>query len=277
MRNHFNLIVQRKKGFSLIQVIVVAGLMGFLALVFAKMATNSKRAQTGVQNSLDFDVMRSSVQQVISNPGLCADAFFAANGTARARLNPASPPPNNQQLHSIKIGSASTGYQTIVAKNQKMGGGLVIEKLEFQNVTTSAPNNYQAFLYIEGKRVSGGLGGEVISNRANRPLLSITTNASNQIVSCNSSQGNVRFHVCRNNGTAVSGSNAVCAAARTPAGSPARGGAGTATVRAVSCIANYANARVAGSLYWDSGMWRSQMWTHSESCIDSTIWVQELL
>jgi hypothetical protein len=179
LKDSTNRVIRNKRGFSIVGVLVAATLMGLIAIGFSTMMTNSKKAQTGVQNSIDFDIMRASVMQVLANSDLCKDAFFARNGTRRAKLNPASPPPVNQQLHSIKVGPS-----TVVAKNQKLGGGLEITKLEFQQVTGTAPN-YQAFLYIEGKRATGGLGGEIISNHLNRPFLSITTNPrNNNIISC---------------------------------------------------------------------------------------------
>jgi hypothetical protein len=183
LKDSTNRVIRNKRGFSIVGVLVAATLMGLIAIGFSTMMTNSKKAQTGVQNSIDFDIMRASVMQVLANSDLCKDAFFARNGTSRAKLNPASPPPVNQQLHSIKVGPS-----TVVAKNQKLGGGLEITKLEFQQVTGTAPN-YQAFLYIEGSRSTGGFGGTQISNASNRPLVSLRTNSRDAIVGCKKSSG----------------------------------------------------------------------------------------
>lgn len=120
-----------ENGFSLIGVLVAAGIIGFLALSFSDMLLNSKRGQMSVENSIDFDVLRSSIQVVLNNSPLCAIAF-KNNDTPQGLVQfmvPTSGIPANKKLHSIFMGSSKIAEVGMI-----LGGGLKIDKLELDYI-----------------------------------------------------------------------------------------------------------------------------------------------
>jgi hypothetical protein len=93
--------------------------------------------------------------------------------------------------------------------------------------------------------------------------------------------GSGSISICRNDGTAVSGSATACSDARSTYGE------GTSQYRAINCLArhlptypapSYSNAVMSGSLYYDSGTasWRTQDFSATIACIDGTIMVMQL-
>ncbi len=176
-------------GFSLVGVLVAAGIMGFLALVFSQIITNSQKGQKSVENSIDFDILRSSIQLVLNKPSLCGAAFKNSDATDPiARFHPTSSIPTDKKLHSIFMGSSK-----IAEVGMKLGGGLEITKLDLEYIPPPAPpapppppNSYEVNLIVEASKASGSYGGSKLSNASNPFRFSIQTNPSDEIVGCNS-------------------------------------------------------------------------------------------
>ncbi len=172
-----------KNGFSIISVLVAAGLLGILALVFSKMIMNSQKGQKNVENSLDFDVLRSSIALVINNPSHCAVAFknsVSPSPTAAQFPNP-SGVDANKKLESIVLGAS-----TIAKVGMNLGGGLKIDKLELQDISpVSTPNKFEVALIVEATKASESYGAPKLSNASNPFRFSISTNPStSEIIGC---------------------------------------------------------------------------------------------
>lgn len=170
-------------GFSLVGVLVASVIVGLLSVFFATMLSNSKKGQTGVQNSIDFDVLRSSIALVLKNPVSCAVAFKDAGTPAGAAhfKNPPSSVSVSKRLNSIVLGTT-----TIAKVGMNLGGGLKINKLELRYVSGAAPNFLVALL-VEATKVSGSFGSQVLNNTANPFYLKIKTSG-NAIVGCDTTE-----------------------------------------------------------------------------------------
>ncbi len=175
-------------GFSLVGVLVAAGIMGFLAVVFSQMISNSQKGQKSVENSIDFDILRSSIQLVLNKPSLCGAAFKNSDTTDPiARFHPTTSIPTDKKLHSIFMGSSK-----IAEVGMNLGGGLTITKLELEFIPPPLPpapppppNNYEVNLIVEASKASGAYGGYKLSNASNPFRFSIQTSSSDEIVGCN--------------------------------------------------------------------------------------------
>jgi hypothetical protein len=154
-------------GFSIVQALVGAVILGFLAVAFSQLISNALKGQKNVQNAVDFDILKSNLNLTL-NPRSCVGNFFIGTGstpitvTLPAGKNWGNLPPNTnlfatpQSVVVIKQGSSEQGSSEIVKLNQVIGGNLKITKLEFivanyagnQSYTdpvTSVTTNYKAF------------------------------------------------------------------------------------------------------------------------------------
>lgn len=89
-------------------------------------------------------------------------------------------------------------------------------------------------------------------------------------LSGNSLSGTSAFSLCNNDGTAVKGSDAACAAAQTD------GGTGTSQYSAISCQSSLSNVGTLGTLVYDwssSGVWQGVLSGSYYACVDGTILV----
>ncbi len=164
-------------GFSLVAVLIATALLGFLAIGFSKLIINSQKGQKGVQNSVDFDSLKTSVQQVLLKPDLCSRAFRDSAGNI-ASFDSAT---GSTLLEEIRIDTGIAGSATVVKKDQLYAGGLTVKKLELRypsGITGPiAPDEHFVELIIEAERSTGGLGGSIISNAQSSLKFVINTSA----------------------------------------------------------------------------------------------------
>ncbi len=194
MNSEFSVLIlpfmKNNRGFSIVAVLVAAGIMGFLALVFSKMILNSKKGQKSVENSLDFDVLKTTTKMILNKKSLCDNAF-RSSGTA-ATFNPTLLPQSN--FNEIRLGT-----QIVASPSMTLGGGLVIDKLELSQVSGTVPDTitipsktiYPVELVISALKKTSGVGGSTLSNKFNpfRFLIqvdydSIALTGSRQIEAC---------------------------------------------------------------------------------------------
>ncbi len=160
--------------------------MAGLAVTVMQMIDNSQKAQKNVQNSLDFDVLKSSIKQVLDKADKCATGLKNAANTSMAKFNPTSAPNSTESLGAIVMGTH------VVAKvGDNLGGGLKLTKLELISTDTSPPSpdasgnsTHNVKLIIEAQKTSGSIGGLTLTNANNPFLFSLKTDSSNQITAC---------------------------------------------------------------------------------------------
>ncbi len=151
-----------KKGFSIIEGIVAMVILGLVSYAFVQFLGDAVRGQKHVQNAVDFDILKTSLNLVF-NSRACDNALrIDATGNAVQITLPAGTtwatlaPGTNVvttpiQLHEIKLGTSA-----LITKNQALGGGLTTSALEITNAVYDGtqsisdaggpPINYHAFI-----------------------------------------------------------------------------------------------------------------------------------
>jgi len=176
----------KRGGFSIVMVLVAVALLGLLALGFSEMIGGALKGQKNVQNAVDFDVLKTSINMVLSTKA-CDGAFKDAAGH-NVQLNfPASlslTPPNNNIIApgtGVAIQKINQGNTVIAENDASMGGGMKISKLEFVDAiydgdqTLGIPAvSYKAFvatLNVETQKAAGAYGKQNLSQKFSVRLL----------------------------------------------------------------------------------------------------------
>lgn len=180
-------------GFSLVSVMVAAVLVGFLSIALMKLLSNSRSGQQTVENSVEFSVLKSSIQHVLTNPDLCATAFVDATSTPLNYFNDTGPYPTTalQVIPKIRVGDTATS-PTVAEVGKRLGGGLTITSMGFRQLanprTVGTQFVYEVALEITATKGADAYGGRTLSNANNPFILSIFTNNSTDLIeSCSAS------------------------------------------------------------------------------------------
>ncbi len=80
-------ILQNNKGISLVQVIIVAGLLGGLSLVFMQLTSNINFTQTAITGQADEIELKSLIRTILNDSRYCR-VSFAGNGPIGSPTNP---------------------------------------------------------------------------------------------------------------------------------------------------------------------------------------------
>jgi len=152
-------------------------LLAILGAISAKMLSNANKGQAAVQNSVDFDVLITSLTNVVLKTDLCGVALRSNVGVAK--FHPTNTIDSDEQLSSIAIGTTS-----IATLGQNLGGGLSISDLKLQHISGTGPEYFVELIVEVTKNGVANYGGAKLSNQSNPLRFSINTNASSEIISC---------------------------------------------------------------------------------------------
>lgn len=107
----------KHSGFSIIEIMVVAGLMSIVGLAITSVITNSGKSQKKLEQKDTQTGIASYVRSILTNPALCAAAFCegpnavtcAANSLTGLPISAALPAgqPLAKQIFAIQVGGAS--------------------------------------------------------------------------------------------------------------------------------------------------------------------------
>ena len=97
MQKHGNQLHSR--GFTLVELMVVAGLLGGLALVMMNISKQSTKSSTKLQFDTDISITTSEINGILSDPAICLATFGSS----------VSPTNINAKYFTIASGSAPTG------------------------------------------------------------------------------------------------------------------------------------------------------------------------
>jgi hypothetical protein len=182
--------MKKHSGFSIASAMVGMVIVSMGAIALYTLIDNARKGQKGIQNSVDFDVLKSSIQLVLAKPALCAGAFRTQTNTP-AKF-PTSQP--SETLHQLMMGTSP-----IVQMDQLITGGLTIKKLELSQVTGTASSlaagirTYIVQLVVEAEKASG-LGGNLLSNAKNPFRFSLQTlDATGVIQGCGTVTAPIEF------------------------------------------------------------------------------------
>ena len=210
---------RNKDGFSIVMVLVGTALLGLLALCFSEMIGGAMKGQKNVQNAVDFDILKTSINMVL-NTKACDGAFKNAAGN-NVELNfPGTMPLGTNIIVAASpfpIAKILQGNSLIAEQGASLGGGMKISKLELvdaiydgDQAIGSPAVTYKAFvatLNVEATKASGSYGNQ--SPRATFSMrLLLRPNAGNTagaVEKCGPSDG---VGSCPTEMTLVSGSGA---------------------------------------------------------------------
>ncbi|HVJ65567.1 MAG TPA: hypothetical protein VM901_09955 [Bdellovibrionota bacterium] len=175
----------RKLGMSLVMVMVAAAIMGLLSVVFAKLITEGQRGRQGVQQGVDFDILKSTVHMIIKDPELCALAFRTDPDVGVARFHPTVAIPAANQFKVLKMGTVD-----ILKDGMNLGSGLVLQNLTL-NATPGVPPivagtrlRHSVQLNFRATKTGGGYGPQGLTLPIPFSLLLETDATTHQILAC---------------------------------------------------------------------------------------------
>ncbi len=184
-------------GFSLVGVLVASAILGVLALTFSKYLTNAMKGQQFVQNAVDFDILKTSINMVLGTKA-CDGAFRDASGSLLTLAYSPNPSPGTNIISSpVSVAKIHQG-SSIVAdlSNPNLGGGLTLSKMEitdavYDGTQLSGGTSYNAFvavLNVTAQKAQGALGGSGGFQKSFSVRLLLRPNATGGIVEkCGSS------------------------------------------------------------------------------------------
>ncbi len=162
------------KGFSITGVLVASVLIGLLSVVLSSLLTSSNKGRAQIQAKTSFNSLMNNLNFLFSKPDLCANAFSSTVSTN----TPATFDGSETDLGGIYAASSR-----MIEKGQILDG-VKVERLYLKPISGTGPD-YVVQLIVEGQ-TSEGLGGKSLSNSDSAPLIGITVDISNRIVSCSS-------------------------------------------------------------------------------------------
>ncbi len=185
-------------GFSIVAVLVASALLGLLAIQFSSLITSAFKGQKGVQNAVDFDILKSSVNLVL-NSRACDGAFKKANGSLETfAFNNATIAPGDSIIPAnapVPINKIVHNNSTIAEINQNLGGAMTVSELEFTEATyeglvVSGGANFHSFtarLKIAANKSIDTSGGSLRPSFFSVGLLLAPTATGGRITRCKSS------------------------------------------------------------------------------------------
>lgn len=124
-----------EQGFSLIEVLIAAAILGGLAVAFTQYLTGAMKGQQFVQNAVDFDIIKTSINMVL-NTKACDGAFRDTSG-APVTLNFSAGATTGTNLISsgtpVLIQKILQGTSTIAERDAPVGGGMKLTTLQFSD------------------------------------------------------------------------------------------------------------------------------------------------
>jgi len=199
------------QGFSIVIVLVAAALLGILALAFSEMIGGAMKGQKSVQNAVDFDVLKTSLNMVLSTRA-CDGAFKNSGGSNVSLSFAASVAPGTNvittPLSVTKVLQGSTPIADLSSPN--LGGGMKLTKLEFvdaiydgdQSVSGTLYKAFVATLRVVATKQSGSYGAPGYSKDFSVRILANA--ASGLVEKCGSPQG-TSLKSCGPNATNTAG------------------------------------------------------------------------
>jgi len=120
------------RGFSLVQVLIATGLLGVLALAFSQLFSGAFKTQQRVQNAVDFDILKTSLNQVFSTKA-CDGALYTGAALTIFVFPPGMLPGTNLVTAAtpggITVDEVKHGNSPVVVRNQVLSGSLKITGL----------------------------------------------------------------------------------------------------------------------------------------------------
>ena len=177
----------KNNGFTIMQVVVAAGLIAIVSVAAMSMMTGLMQSQKGVQNAVDFDTLKMSVQRVLERKALCDIAFYDQADTAVAAFNPAGAVPSARALGTLRMGTTK-----IAQVGSDLGGGLRVDAITLRQVPGTPTSTVAGKIFVDVelilqlKKTTAKMGGDTLSNAANPFRFGLAVDAVNYTIQeCN--------------------------------------------------------------------------------------------
>lgn len=133
------MIKSSKSGFSLVELMIVAGLVGGLALVVMQVLKSSSKGQVDVQNFADYSSLRNEANFLISSPNSCKASLGGMTFKGSTIKN--TPVTGVELWSSNQAGARST---------KKFYGSAKFGKLEIESISLLMPDYTAGTNWVEG-------------------------------------------------------------------------------------------------------------------------------
>lgn len=162
MMRHLNEAAKDRKGISLIDVIIAAGLVASLGLVLGELALQTAKVMMSAQVKRDFELLSSLIHSVVINDTSCSVAI--------ADSNPLSPSSNPTQTTSRAMGRLKIHLPGIEGNLEvgKWFGRVKLTELYFETSSPGQPvpahtgwHTYEGNIVVGAERKQKVKGGEI--------------------------------------------------------------------------------------------------------------------
>lgn len=171
---------RRNAGFSIVELLVVAGLLGFLSITLGQMIMNAMKGQKNVQNSIDFDLVKMNVAMALKSRA-CDTALKRNKAGKPLKFSiPSGIIPLTDIITTpLAVASIDLGATPLAAKDMDLGGGMKLSHLNitsaiYNGEVTYAPKTYESFsvlLSLGADKNQHSLGAKSLSTKIGVTLL----------------------------------------------------------------------------------------------------------
>jgi hypothetical protein len=181
-----------QNGFSIAGAMVGLAITGIAFAALAQYLSTAQSATGGMQNKIDFQILKGSIEQALSNSAMCENAFKGSTfkpgrGIVFGKVDQ-SP---NQMIavrgteggEGLYVGTSLAAYV-----GQDLGAGLSITTLELKAIGDEVvPNLFPVELRVEASKKPGsGMGPQKLNNFKNPFRFAVLLNDDDQIIGCTS-------------------------------------------------------------------------------------------
>jgi hypothetical protein len=184
-------------GFSLAGALVALAISGIAFSVLGQYLSVTQAATGGVQNNLDFQILKGSIAQVLGNSDQCANAFKGATfydgrGIVFTKFQPSKIQAILSERSNEGEGQGEglyLGNSLVTFNGQDLGAGLTVTTLELKAFGPELPSGFVPVeLRVEVSKNPGAqMGPQKLNNFKNPFRFSVQLDGQNQIVACSSS------------------------------------------------------------------------------------------
>lgn len=164
------------RGFSITEVMIGGSILMVILVGLTSMINFSSRSVQSIKVSTDFNSLVTLIQSALNSANTC-----------KATMSGVSFSPLPTSAAPITVTPIKTDGGAEIAKIGSFGNTLKINRLEFNNATSTGANQYIATFHLEADKVVGG-GGTIGSKTLSHDFqIALTTDASNKISGCTTS------------------------------------------------------------------------------------------
>ena len=138
-----------QRGFSLLEVLLVTGIMGIVAVVFTSLLNAQQKSLRVIEQKQDLLALRGSLAQVMSLPGVCSwqlsGRVFNASAITGSALGSAP-----WALNQIYLGDTAASPK-LISRGETIGATAAsprVRAIEFHNIARVGPDSYRGELTV---------------------------------------------------------------------------------------------------------------------------------